>query len=95
MGEPPWDKALQYSCLENPIDRGAWRATAHGVAKSRDMTESTQQPVVNLYAFLHIYCISIEKILMNIFYISLVFKLIFNWRITALQCSISFCHTAM
>ena len=26
---------LQYSCLENPMDRGAWRATIHGVAKSR------------------------------------------------------------
>ena len=26
---------LQYSCLENPMDRGAWRATAHRVAKSR------------------------------------------------------------
>ena len=26
---------LQYSCLENPMDRGAWRATVHGVA-SRD-----------------------------------------------------------
>ena len=26
---------LQYSCLENPIDRGAWWATIHGVAKSR------------------------------------------------------------
>ena len=25
---------LQYSCLENPMDRGAWRAIAHGVAKS-------------------------------------------------------------
>ena len=25
---------LQYSCLENPTDRGAWRATVHGVAKS-------------------------------------------------------------
>ena len=25
---------LQYSCLENPIDRGAWWATVHGVAKS-------------------------------------------------------------
>ena len=22
---------LQYSCLENPVDRGAWRATVHGV----------------------------------------------------------------
>ena len=27
--------ALQYSCLENPMDRGAWRATVHGVAKTR------------------------------------------------------------
>ena len=26
---------LQYSCLENPMDRGAWRGTAHGVATVR------------------------------------------------------------
>ena len=26
---------LQYSCLENPMDRGAWLATVHGVAKRR------------------------------------------------------------
>ena len=25
---------LQYSCLENPMDRGAWWATVHGLAKS-------------------------------------------------------------
>ena len=25
---------LQYSCLENPMARGAWQATVHGVAKS-------------------------------------------------------------
>ena len=25
---------LQYSCLDNPMDRGAWWATVHGVAKS-------------------------------------------------------------
>ena len=25
---------LQYSCLENPKDRGAWQATVHGVTKS-------------------------------------------------------------
>ena len=25
---------LQYSCLENPMDRGAWQATVHGLAKS-------------------------------------------------------------
>ena len=26
---------LQYACLENPMDRGAWWATVHGVAKSQ------------------------------------------------------------
>ena len=26
---------LQYSCLENPVDRGPWRAIVHGAAKSR------------------------------------------------------------
>ena len=25
---------LQYSCLENPVDRGVWQATVHGVTKS-------------------------------------------------------------
>ena len=28
-------KPLQYSCLENPMDRGAWWATAHRVTKSQ------------------------------------------------------------
>ena len=26
---------LQYSCLENPMDGGTWRATVHGVAKNQ------------------------------------------------------------
>ena len=26
---------LQYSCLENPMDRGVWQATAHGVSRVR------------------------------------------------------------
>ena len=29
--------SLQYSCLENSIDRGAWRAIVHGVAKSQTL----------------------------------------------------------
>ena len=33
---PGWGHSnpLQYSCLENPMDRGAWQAIVHGVAKS-------------------------------------------------------------
>ena len=34
-GEGNGNPAIQYSCLENPMDRGAWRATVHGVAKSQ------------------------------------------------------------
>ena len=29
---------LQYSCLGNPMDRGAWQATVHGVTKESDKT---------------------------------------------------------
>ena len=37
LGRPPGeghDNPLQHSCLENPMDRGAWQATVHGVTKS-------------------------------------------------------------
>ena len=37
---------LQYSCLENPIDRGAWQATVHGVARVR-YNLATKPPQVN------------------------------------------------
>ena len=30
---------LQHSCLENPMDRGAWKAAVHGVSKERDRTQ--------------------------------------------------------
>ena len=33
---------FQSSCLENPMDRGAWRATVHGVRKESDTTERAQ-----------------------------------------------------
>jgi len=37
LGKSPGEgngNPLEYVCLENPIDRGDWRATVHGVAKS-------------------------------------------------------------
>ena len=36
LGRSPGEgnsKPLQYSCLKNPVDRGAWQATVHGVAR--------------------------------------------------------------
>ena len=37
---------LQYSCLENPMDRGAWGATVHGVAKNQTklMSQAREGP---------------------------------------------------
>ena len=32
------DNPLQYSCLENPMDRGAWWTIVHGVTKELDTT---------------------------------------------------------
>ena len=40
LGKSPaegYGNPLQYSCLENPMDRGAWWATVHGVTKSRTL----------------------------------------------------------
>ena len=36
---------VQYSCLGNPMDRGAWQATGHGVTES-DTTECICVPIV-------------------------------------------------
>ena len=36
---------LQYPCLENPRDRGAWQATVHGGPKELDITERLTLPV--------------------------------------------------
>ena len=43
---------LKYSCLENSMDRGAWRAVVHGVAKESDMTEqlTLKQPIPLVYS---------------------------------------------
>ena len=51
---------LQYSCLENAMDRGAWWATAHGVSKSRTQlsrhtrTQGWKFLLVLLFWFSHI-----------------------------------------
>ena len=47
---------LQYSCLENPMDRGVWWAIVHGVAES-DMTEVTDH--TRMHATFH--CLDIPQ----------------------------------
>ena len=39
---------LRYSCLENPMDRGAWRATVHGGAKSQTWLSTHTHTLVNV-----------------------------------------------
>ena len=49
---------LQYSCLENPMDRGAWRATVHGVSKSQTTTEATEHTGCVKQIFV---CLSLQR----------------------------------
>ena len=44
---------LQYSCLENSMDRGTWQATVHGVAESRTRlsTHTLRVDIVKCVAF--------------------------------------------
>ena len=42
LGRSPGEEngnPIQYSCLESPMDRGAWWAKVHGVTKESDVTE--------------------------------------------------------
>ena len=39
-------KSLQYSCLENLMDRGAWQATFHGVARVRHDLATKPPPLI-------------------------------------------------
>ena len=61
FGFDPWlrrfpggghSNSLQYSCLENPMDREVWWATVHGVAKSRtrlsDLTHSLRRHIISI-----------------------------------------------
>ena len=48
---------LQYSCLKNSMDRGAWQATVHGVIKEQVLTEHTLMHIAGLR-----HCVSFRSI---------------------------------
>ena len=50
---------VQYSCLENPMDGGAWRATVHGV------TQSWTQPSDFTFTFLHFHSMNKTRVCIN------------------------------
>ena len=51
--EDPLEKGspLQYSCLENPMHRGAWQATVHRVAKSQTQLKRLSTHAVKLVTY--------------------------------------------
>ena len=67
----PWRRKrhpLQCSCLENPVDRGAWLATVHGAAKSQTQL-STHRQSTHAYAYTQnniktqsLHCLTIKSI---------------------------------
>ena len=52
-------RILQYSCLENPMDREAWQATVHSIAVWHDWSDwaHTYSKVIQLYIYVRIYCV--------------------------------------
>ena len=58
LGRPPGEgngTPLQYSCLGNSMDRGAWQAIAHGVAKVRhDLVTEKQHIYIYIYIYIYI-----------------------------------------
>jgi len=48
---------LHYSCLENPMDRGAWRAAVHGVTKSQTRLSDSHTHTREGYSFCIFHCL--------------------------------------
>ena len=52
---------FQYSCMENPMDRGAWQATVHGVARvGHDLATKPPPPYADMDAFVLLYMCEIK-----------------------------------
>ena len=73
--------ALQYSCLENPIDRGAWRAIVHRVAKSQTQLSDY---ILKLFFFFKIFFLlflmrTIFKVFVEFVTILLLFYVLVFW----------------
>ena len=61
---------FQYSCLENPMDRGSWQATVHEVAKELDVTEQLTLSLFSLWVLSLYHLFSLLLIDLSIFDLS-------------------------
>ena len=66
LGRSPAEKnsnPLQYSCLENPMERGAWWAAVHGVAKSRtQLKQISMQAKLNRFVFCFFFSVFVNSL---------------------------------
>ena len=66
---------LQYSCLENPMDRGGWWATVHGVAKSQTQLSKYLYSIITIPLLCLFFqtCFANTQILMIVFFFIIYF----------------------
>ena len=65
---------LQYSCMKNPVDRRAWWATVHGVAKSLTQLSNTTTTTIHNYL--------LERKYLRFGLFSLIIRPTFNWEVS-------------
>ena len=78
---------LQYYCLENSVDRGAWQATVHRVIKSQTWLNVTNTQAFLYIAFPILYFLAYTHF---IYIFSVFLRKCFNWSIVDLQYHVSF-----
>ena len=57
---------LQYSCLGNPMDRGAWWAVVHGVAKESDLTQQLSNNAGAYFRIFFVTAVLVTKFLVTV-----------------------------
>ena len=68
---------LQYSCLGNPVDRGAWRATVPRITKSR-----TGLKQFSMYCYTSLHCFTNPIILsVDLFFLYISFIILYNFLV--------------
>ena len=91
---------LQYSCLENPMDRGAWRATVDGLAKSLTWLSDYQFHTfiitkTDTVSYFHLHYYWFYFLFIYVFGRCIFIYLFFliSWGLITLQYCSGFCHT--